>query len=210
MNRLTLSLCMAVAGLLLSAAPASALTLTATPQNILSSGTYQVNVNQIAPNQWTVTVQGNNDGNTTDGPAGPAKHAVGRISIGFLRSDNTYISPNEVLTNGGTNSGGSYVGAPWFVTAEADVARFNANDDLNDVCAFGANIFSGTITLTSAEAPFRITAALQNGTQQWWAEVSGQDLGGRGDLVPEPVSMALVLPGLLPLALAMRRRRTSA
>jgi hypothetical protein len=85
------------------------------------------------------------------------------------------------------------------------VVRYNAPSISNDVGAFGENTFVGLLTLGSAETPARITAALQNGTQQWYTE--GAFLGGQGDLTPEPASLALALPGLLPLAMALRRRR---
>lgn len=205
MNRLTLTALTAGVGLLISAAPAHAVTLTATPSNVLSSGTYNVTVNPLSATQYSVTVTGNNDGRTVADASGPQKHSVGRISIGFMRSNFTFISPNEAASNGGTTSGGGYVGSPWVVATESDVLRFNAPAEINDVAAFGGNLFSGVITLSSAETPVSFTAALQNGTQQWFAQ--GSPFPGQGGLVPEPSSLALALPGLLPLALMWRRRR---
>jgi hypothetical protein len=157
--------------------------------------------------QYSVTVTGNNDGRLVADGSGPQKHSVGRISIGFLRNDFSYLQPNEGASNGATNSGGAYVGAPWNVALDADVVRFNAATELNDVGAFGENSFSGIITLTTVESPAFFTAALQNGTQQWFTQ--GSLFPGQGDLVPEPTSLALALPGLLPLALMWRRRRSS-
>jgi hypothetical protein len=173
--------------------------------NPLSSGTYSVSINQLNPTQYSVVVSGNNDGRLVADGSGPQKHSVGRISIGFLRADNTYIGPNEAASSGGTSSGAGFIGAPWVVAVNADVLRFNAPSETNDVAQFGGNSFSGIITLASAEAPARITAALQNGTQQWYTE--GTNFGGQGDLTPEPASLALALPGLLPLALMLRRRK---
>jgi hypothetical protein len=173
--------------------------------NPLSSGTYSVTINQLSSTQYSVAVTGNNDGRAVADGTGPQKHSVGRISVGFLRANNTYIGLNEALSSGGTNSGAGFVGSPWVVAVNADVVRFNAPAELNDVAQFGGNSFNGIITLAAAEAPARITAALQNGTQQWYTE--GTDLGGQGDLTPEPGSLALALPGLLPLALMLRRRR---
>ncbi|MCC2671199.1 MAG: hypothetical protein K0Q72_3670 [Armatimonadetes bacterium] len=173
--------------------------------NPISSGSYSVTINQLNATQFSVTVVGNNDGRLVADGSGPQKHSVGRISIGFLRANNTYIAPNEAGSSGATNSGGAYVGSPWVVTLDADVVRFNAPSITNDVGAFGENMFSGIVTMASAESPARITAALQNGTQQWYTE--GAFLGGQGDLTPEPASLALALPGLLPLGLMLRRRR---
>jgi hypothetical protein len=204
LNRRILTALAAGLGLIVGASPAHALTLTATASNVLASGTYNVTVNPLGGNQYSVTVVGNNDGRTTP-VGGPVKHSVGRISIGFLRGDFTYLQPNELLSSGGSTSGGSYLGAPWTVALDADVVRYNAPVEGNDVGAFGENLFSGVITLTTSEAPATITAALQNGTQQWFAQ--GALIPGQGDLVPEPTSLALALPGLLPLALMLRRRR---
>ena len=208
MNRLFIAGIAAVAGLLLNATPARALSLTANAMNPISSGSYNVTINQVSPTQYSVTVTGNNDGRLVADPSGPQKHSVGRISIGFLRGDNTYIMPNGPTSSGGTNSGGAYTGSAWVVTALSDVVRFNAPSIGNDVGAFGENSFTGTLFLTAPEAPARVTAALQNGTQQWYTE--GNFLGGQGDLTPEPASLALALPGLLPLAMLLRRRRKTA
>jgi hypothetical protein len=193
--------------MLFTGAPAHALNLTANPMNPLSSGTYSVTINQLTTTQYSVVVTGNNDGRLTNDASGPQKHSVGRVSIGFLRADNTYIQLSEAASSGGTSSGAGFVGAPWVITTEADVLRFNAPAELNDVAQFGGNSFSGIVTLAAAEAPARVTAALQNGTQQWYTEGSGSDIGGQGDITPEPGSLALALPGLLPLALMLRRRR---
>lgn len=173
--------------------------------NPLSSGTYNVTINQLNATQYSVAVSGNNDGRLVADGSGPQKHSVGRISVGFLRANNTYIGINEAGSSGGTSSGAGFVGSPWVVAVNADVVRFNAPAELNDVAQFGGNAFSGLITLVAGETPARITAALQNGTQQWYTE--GTNFGGQGDLTPEPASLALALPGLLPLALMLRRRK---
>ncbi len=191
----------AAVGLLVSAAPAKAVTLTATPSNVLASGSYSVTVNQVGAQTFSVTVTGNNDGRTTPGgPLAPVKHSVGRISFGFLRADGTFIDVNEGASNGGTTSGGGFVGSPYTVTPGSTVARFNAPTKFNDVAQFGGNLFQGTVVLSSADQANFVTVALQNGTQQW-------STFGNLSVVPEPASMALVLPGLAPMALALLRNR---
>ena len=209
MNRWTLTAITGALGLLLGGSPAHALNLTANPMNVLSSGTYNVTINKLNALQYSVAVSGNNDGRLVTDGSGPQKHSVGRISIGFLRADNTYIAPNEPGSNGGTTSGAGFVGAPWVVTSNADVVRFNAPAEINDVAQFGGNIFNGIITMDVADTPARVTAALQNGTQQWYTEGNDVNFGGQGDLTPEPGSLALALPGLLPLAFMLRRRRSA-
>ena len=191
----------AAVGLLVSAAPAKAVTLTATPSNVLASGSYSVTVNQVGAQTFSVTVTGNNDGRTAPtGPLAPAKHSVGRISFGFLRADGTFIDVNEGATSGGSTSGGGFVGSPYTVTPGTTVARFNAPTKLNDVAQFGGNLFQGTVVLSSVDQANFVTVALQNGTQQW-------STFGNLSVVPEPASMALVLPGLAPMALALLRNR---
>ena len=191
----------AAVGLLVSAAPAKAVTLTATPSNVLASGTYRVTVNQVGAQTFSVTVTGNNDGRTAPGgPLEPAKHSVGRISFGFLRADGTFIDVNEGASNGGSTTGGGFIGAPYTVTPGSTVARFNSPTRQNDVAQFGGNLFQGTVVLSSADQANFVTVALQNGTQQW-------STFGQLSVVPEPGSMALALPGLAPLAFAFLRNR---
>jgi hypothetical protein len=207
LNRLTLTALTAGVGLLLAAAPARAVTLTATPANTLASGTYTVTIDPLGGGSYSVTVTGVNDGRLTADASGPEKHSVGRITIAFFRDDFSYIPLNEGASSGGTNSGGSFTGAPWVVAVDAEALRFNAQLETNDVGAFGQNTFTGVITLASPDTPVLVSAALQNGTQQWFVEE--RLLPGQGDLVPEPTSLALALPGLLPLALMWRRRRAA-
>jgi hypothetical protein len=188
----------AAVGLLLSASPAKALTLTATPTNLLASGSYNVVLTPTGGSTYQITVQGNPDGRVVADGSGPAKHSVGRISVGFLRSDFTFIP--TLGGSGGTNSGGAYVGAPFTVVVEADVLRFNSPNEINDVGPFGENLFVGSVTLSTSELPDQFTVALQDGTQQWFAQ-------GAVGLVPEPASLALALPGLLPVGMLLLRRR---
>lgn len=197
MKKLLLSIA-AAAGLLLTASPAKALTLTATATNPLASGSYNVVLTPTGGSTYQITVQGNNDGRVVADGSGPAKHSVGRISVGFLRNDFTYIP--TLGGSGGTNSGGAYVGAAFTTVVEPDVLRFNSPAEVNDVGPFGQNQFVGTITLATSELPDTFTVALQDGTQQWYTE-------GAVGLVPEPTSLALALPGLLPVGMLLLRRR---
>ena len=206
MNKLVLS-AVAAFGLLAGAAPAKALTITATPSNVVASGTYNVTITQQAdPRCFEVVVTGNNDGRTTaTGTLAPAKHSVGRVSVGFLRENGTYIDVDEAASNNGfTTSGAGFVGSPWTISS-GDAARYNSPGMSNDIAAFGGNEFRAIVCLGSGDQAAAVTIALQDGTQQWFAATDLQNT--RGDLVPEPGSLALALPGLLPLALTLVRRR---
>ena len=197
MNKLFLSMT-AAAGLLFAASPAKALTLTATPSDPLASGSYTVILTPTGGATYNISVQGNNDGRVVADGSGPAKHSVGRISVGFFGPT---FDPIEPLSGtGGTTSGGSYVGAPFTTIVQADTIRFNSPSETNDVGPFGENIFLGNVTLNSPELPKLFTVALQDGTQQWFAS-------GEVNLVPEPASLALALPGLLPVGMLFLRRR---
>jgi hypothetical protein len=197
LNKLFLSMTAAV-GLLFAASPAKALTLTATPTDPLASGSYQVIVTPVGGATYNISVQGNNDGRVTADGSGPAKHSVGRISVGFFAPNFDPIEP--ISGSGSTTSGGSYVGAPFTTIVQSDVIRYNSTSETNDVGPFGENMFLGTVTLNSAVTPQLFTVALQDGTQQWFAS-------GNLNLVPEPASLALALPGLLPMGMLLLRRR---
>ena len=197
LNKLLLSMTAAV-GLLLAASPAKALTLTATPSDPLASGSYTVIVTPTGGATYSISVQGNNDGRVVADASGPAKHSVGRISVGFFGPN---FDPIEPLSgSGSTTSGGSYVGAAFTTIVQTDVIRFNSPSETNDVGPFGENIFLGNVTLNSPQTPQLFTVALQDGTQQWFAS-------GELDVVPEPASLALALPGLLPVGMMLLRRR---
>ena len=189
-------------GLMVMAAPAHAITLTATPQNPpLASGTYRVVINQTGPTTYSVVVSGNNDGRTTPGASlEPVKSSVGNVSIGFLTPGGTYVPVDAGSTSGGTTTGGGFVGAPYQQLLDPTIARFRSPSKSNDIAPFGGNAFTGSIALGSAVRPDVVTVALQDGSQQWFAH-------GRLGVVPEPGSLALVLPGLAPLALVLLRRR---
>ena len=83
LNKLFLSMT-AAAGLLFAASPAKALTLTATPSDPLASGSYTVILTPTGDATYNISVQGNNDGRVVADGSGPAKHSVGRISVGFF------------------------------------------------------------------------------------------------------------------------------
>ncbi|MGV3720721.1 MAG: hypothetical protein ACO1SX_07400 [Actinomycetota bacterium] len=205
MNRICL-IAGSVLGLLLLSTPARAVTLTATPGNPLASGSYSVNVVPQGGNVFAFTVSGNPDGRTT-ASGGPVKHTAVEISIGFLRGDFSAIAPDGSGSSGGTTSGGSFVGASWSTAAESGALHFDSTGALHDLDPFGANSFSGTVKLASADVAELVAVTLHGGTQQWATQgVLPRDVSAAA-LGPEPGSLALAAPGLLPLLFLRRRRR---
>jgi len=183
-------------GLLLSGGPAAhaeGIDAFATPQNPISSGRYHVVINRTSANMFSVLVEGE--------PSGTAdKHSVGQISIGFLGAGGL-LTP--LSGTGGTTTGGGFVGSGWTPSVVSNTQRFNAPSERNDVAPFGGNQFRGTVTLASTAEVTRFRVALQNGTQQWFL-----DQPASSTVIPEPASLALVLPGLAPLGFMLLRRRS--
>lgn len=187
--------------------PAHAVTLTATPGNPLASGTYSVNVVPQGGNVFSFTVSGNSDGRAVAN-GGPVKHSIVEISIGFLRGDFSSIAPDGPGSSGGSTSGGSFVGASWLTLPEGGAMHFDSPGALHDLDPFGANSFSGMVRLASAGPADLVAVTLHGGTQQWFAQGALPQNVGAAALAPEPGSLALAVPGLLPLLFLRRRRQT--
>jgi len=174
-----------------------------------ASGTYHVSVNRGSntASPFNVIVTGNNDGRTAPGPNPvfePEKHSIGRITVVFLRANGSFIQPNAAGSFGASTTGGGKTAGPYTValTPGADGVRYNSQSNQNDVAAFGGNRFEGQAALGSAEQVAYFKVSLQNGGQQWTATVPASNV------IPEPASLALVLPGLGPVALMLLRRRS--
>lgn len=196
----------ALLGLLLIAAPAHAVSLTANPANPLASGTFSVNVDPLGNNLFSISVTGNNDG-LTDPAQGPVKHSVSEISLGFLRADFSSLLPDAAQSSGSTTSGGSFIGANWLVVSAGGAAKFESPTPLNDLAPFGGNSFLGTVQLVDPDVPVLLAVSLSGGTQQWFGQVTLPTQTAA--LAPEPGSLVLALPGLLPLVVLTRRNRSS-
>jgi len=108
-----------------------------------------------------------------------------------------------------TNNGGGTVGAgggPWHTIANGDTMDWKwLNSELPAVHALdngGANYFLGSFNI----------APLPGEVQQWvdvtvYDSINGPWTETEDLLTPEGPSLALLLPGLIPLGIALRRRR---
>jgi hypothetical protein len=191
------------AGLMAAAGPARAegVDLTAQPFAISgATGTYHVVVNRTGANTFSVLVQGNNDGRkVAAGAANPVKHSIGRISVGFADAKGNFIAPNAPASTGFTTpAGGIITGGSWTTQIESSALRFNAPSEAKDVEAFGGNVFKGVAVLSTTDKVAFIKVALQNNAQQW--------ANNGVPTVPEPGSLALLLPALAPFGLGLLRR----
>ena len=194
-----------VGGLLISNASANAQTFDLQAQAASGSGatgTYHVILTELTSTSFSVFVQGNNDGDKhTPYDVLRDKHSLDVLSFTFSGG-----GVNKTLSNGGTTSGadasGTYTASgPYDKTGTAGTLAFQGPDAPDsDVAAYGGNSFSGTIFLKNPFTNGNLKIALQDGGQQWNANAS---------LTPEAASLAMLLPGLLPIGLALRRRRAN-
>ena len=156
------------------------------------TGSYHVVLSTTDNTTFTVVVTGNNDGNS-------GKHNIGTLQFTFGA---TLVSTVQVDGgSGSTTTGGGMTGAAYGVSfLPDDNVQFTKANPINDVAAKGGNEFDGTITLDNANARY-VTVAFQNASQQYTANGEA--------LTPEAASLALLLPGLVPIGLALRRRRVN-
>lgn len=191
-----------------------------------SSGSFHTVVTYLGGSTYQVTVTGNNDGNPSTEPANVPnpvgspipKSGVGLLSFNFFDGNGVLIQNTAIAgsTNAYSGPAGGNLGGPSNVPfgntggafsispALADTLVFSAqgNKDLY-VAPHGGNTFTGTFTLASPISNLNtIQASYQDSGQQYNLQVQ---------LVPEPATAAMALPGLLTMAplglLALRRRR---
>jgi hypothetical protein len=175
-----------------------------------ATGTYHVVLTHISGSLFGVSIFGNPDGNFTE-PAGPTeqKHSARVITMGFK---DFLFNQVSVTSGSGSTSGPatetapvnlalSFVPAAWSVdTSAGSFAAASPSGVINRLSAFGpalgGNTFDGFLTVSGAKYA---SIVVQDTDQQWFAN----DVL----LTPEGSSLALLLPGLLPIGLVMRRRR---
>lgn len=125
---------------------------------------------------------------------------------------NNFGGPNNVAfgTSAGTTGGGQWSQSSgstlfwnasdesFFVVPHAQVTHDATGLVLNQ--AAGGNVFVGTFTLDPTKTLGGVAASFQD---------SGQQYTGSCSLVPEGGALAMALPGLLPLAFILRRRKSA-
>ena len=194
-----------------------------------ATGTYHVVISLVSGMTYEVVVTGNPDGNYQDAPIGQQsplpnppvpKAGVRNIAFNFYDALNNPIAVNTSVPGSGAstsfngqagdNVGGNFnelwgsVGGAW--TWSGGLASVVFDTDIYDnrtssweraIAPHGGNEFRGQFTLQSA-ASSAVASAFQGAGQQW---------SGRLTKIPEGSSLAMLLPGLLPLGYALRRRR---
>lgn len=212
MHRFTYA-ALAAGALLFGGAPAhaslSTFQVTAGAVNGVTRGSFHVTVDHVSDTTWSVRVRGDAADRSLSG--GPAKASVDTVNIGFSGANWSTLDVLPSQTGGGVNSGGSYLASTWITSARSKDAGFASPSPMNDLDPYGDNEFLAHITLSTAADVRYVYVALAGGVQQWsgLANVPDDPLSGTGDLAPEPGSLALALPGLLPLALLLKRRRST-
>lgn len=208
-GRLMITGVLAAAALLIAGTPASAAigatgdTLTTNPAN----GSFRVTVVQsnANPDVFSVRARGNQDA-TVPNPA-----SIRRVDVVFF-DDSPPPAQGALMVNAAASTGRTDVPNNYPATASA-----------NNRTLFFTYNGSGTALNVNLGNLFRSTATLQAGLGNLADRVrvilrENADGTGRSfrfeasltNLVPEPASMLLVLAGLAPLALARRRRRSTA
>ena len=186
----------ALAGLMM-AGPAGAQVFTYdVPANFPSpaTGSYHVVFTTTSATSFDVAISGNVDGNTatnTPTPGFPAKHDADGFTFTFLDS-----SLSQVMVTGSAAPFGTPIG--WTPNFTFGNYQGTANTPADAILAMGGNVFGGSITL--ANSSFKtVNISIVDGSQQWFL--------ANASVVPEASSLALLLPGLAPLGLILRRRR---
>jgi hypothetical protein len=198
MRKLILAGLATAAALCLSAAPARAdqmIELDTTTLGVDSQGSWHVTLTRSEPSSpsFNLKVIANNGAQT---PNADAHH----VSITFLNTAGNAVKvasqgPGEIrdtVTN-------LAIGPNWSIPGGSfprSSARWDGTEDGPAIMANGSTYFAANLSLTDPNIA-KIRVSIDNTSHNW----SGTAI------TPEPVSTALLLPGLLPLGLALLKRR---
>jgi len=161
------------------------------------SGSYHVNLTQTG-NDWHVdSVHANSGGNT------PTSDGF-TVRLYFLDGSGNFISNITGSSTGGVDGGGTNWGPFSVINPSGSTwyaQWFNILNPTNNLLANGTNTFvedGGSVTVGTPVAQVVAEVLGPNGTFE--STVS---------FTPEADSLAMLLPGLLPLGMVLRRRRAS-
>lgn len=184
-----------------------------------ASGTYHSVIQNVGGGFWTIHVSGHDDGNKPDDDplTLPNKSGIGRISVNFFDTEGTQMLATPSAGSGfagaysgpvGGNVGGPFnvpfgnTGGPWS-NGSPGTLIFSTDSEDAFVAPFGGNAFSGVFSLSGGNGVLgSYTISLQDSGQQWTATVDVTR-------IPEPGSLAMLLPGLAPMGFMLRRRRAA-
>jgi hypothetical protein len=208
-------------------------TFTVNPANSLASGTFNVTLTKTGANTFSISVTGNLDGRNQDKPIGtatgtpgtPPKSGLSDVILSFTDLNGNPISvlqntggsstiynpaaPGQVAGVGNPNNvggpnnrqfgtlGGAWLGLP-LILPNANLSYLVGINLGKYVAPHGGNQLDGTFILNS---PYigGVNISLAGSGQQW-------SLSQATSITPESSSLALILPALLPLGFALRRR----
>jgi hypothetical protein len=156
----------------------------------LNSSVFSVLATQSSSNAdlWTVTVDWNKDTGFLGGTT------VDEVQVGFLNSAGT--------VQGITNVGSGGTGTNYTASSKSNIAEWTDSKSNKGEIEQGSS-FTGSVTLSSLSNPvYSVEFALNGGSFTPFVDPPGP-------ATPEGQSLALLLPGLIPLAVMMRRRRKS-
>jgi hypothetical protein len=160
-------------------------------------GSWQVTANEVSVTNTTATY----DIFVTANPHALPDDMGSKVTVEFF---NQLGNPMTATDGGATLFGTPQVGSPGPWTGPGTGSNGNtvtwAYGPGAEIGRNGASYLEGVISLTypSGYGPYQVDAVVYDGFQGPW----------QGDgLVPEASSLALLLPGLIPLGIALRKRR---
>jgi hypothetical protein len=165
-------------------------------------GAFNVSVQRIGQNDWGLFIQSAGHGLPGQFPNPSPEHNVSRIHFEFYGEKDLkgLLNSAEDTLTGGTNDPlfNNWIHNPddrWLTARSPDAVDGYQDNIRMD----GTNHFEGVFRLQSPSYAKYVSVSLRNG----WTVKSGYV-----SLTPEPASLAMLVPGILPLGLAWRRSRS--
>jgi hypothetical protein len=169
---------------------------------------YDVTVNKSG-NAFTVTVQLIGSVYSFAGPHGTTDEVANQVTIELFDGTGGGQGGSNKLDFTGTPTG-NVNGTSWSDagSTSTQVLLSTHDEQTDNGIVIGENSFTGNVNLASG----------QNTAKSFQVNLEDTDLiagafasqGGFGNFTPDGASLALIVPGLLPLGVALRRRRSKA